>query len=78
MTPEKRKEYEDFFDKYFSELKYDHALIYKYANMNAEEMEIHKNYTKVLFDSHKEMVEKLEADLMQQVAGGRGYTFIIG
>ena len=39
MTPEKRKEYEDFFDKYFSELKYDHALIYKYENMNAEEIE---------------------------------------
>jgi hypothetical protein len=23
-------------------------------------------------------IEKLETDLMQQVAGGRGYTFIIG
>ena len=26
----------------------------------------------------KEMMEKLEAELMQQVTGGQGYTFIIG
>ena len=70
MTPEKRKEYEDFFDKYFSELKYDHTLIYKYANMNAEEIEIATKYTEALMQSHKEMVQKLQADVLRKVLNG--------